>query len=233
MIVMTASDMYFSGEYLANNPTWHQEDSPWKAEKVLLMLARNGLSPGSVCEIGCGAGEILRCLAQRLPASRFVGYEVSPQAFEILEAKQGPGLECVLGDGLSDGRRFDLAMAIDVFEHVDDYLGFLRKMKDKAGYKLYHIPLDISAQTVARGKLIDIRRSVGHLHHFTKDTALATLTYTGHRVLDWQYTAAATEAPSRSAKARWLALPRRALNAVAPDAAARLLGGYSLMALCT
>lgn len=224
--------MYISGEYIANNPTWHEEDSPWKAGKVVSMLARNGINPASVAELGCGAGEILRCLAQRLPACSFVGYEVSPQAFEILRRKQGPGLECVLGDGFSDGRRFDLAMAIDVFEHVDDYIGFLRQMKGKAVHKLYHIPLDLSAQSVARDKLIGVRRSVGHLHHFCKETALATLTYTDHRILDWQYTAGAIEAPSRSAKARLLSLPRRALYAVAPDTAVRLLGGYSLMVLC-
>jgi len=41
-------------------------------------------------------------------------------------------------------------MAIRLFEHVEDYLGFLRKMKTKATFKVFHIPLDLSVQTVLR-----------------------------------------------------------------------------------
>lgn len=38
-----------------------------------------------------------------------------------------------------------------------------------------------------------MRRSVGHIHYFTKETALALLEDTGYRVIDHGYTWGATE----------------------------------------
>ena len=52
--------LYRDGQYLAANPGWHAEDSPWKAAQTLQMFRRNRLSPKTVCEVGCGAGEILK-----------------------------------------------------------------------------------------------------------------------------------------------------------------------------
>ena len=74
--------MYTGGAYLANNPTWHVEASHWKAAQILRMMQRNGLRPRTVCEVGCGAGEILRQLQLSMATDcLFLGYEISPQAF--------------------------------------------------------------------------------------------------------------------------------------------------------
>jgi ubiquinone/menaquinone biosynthesis C-methylase UbiE len=59
--------MYVSGEYLQNNPMWHVEDSPWKAKQILKILGRNNIAPGTICEVGCGAGEILAQLQHEMP----------------------------------------------------------------------------------------------------------------------------------------------------------------------
>lgn len=225
--------IYDSGEYLRKNPTWHQEDASWKAGQVLKMLRKHGLEPSTVCDIGCGAGGVIGELAKAYPQAVCMGYDVSPDAHALSQHKSSANLSFVLGTPLGAEHRFDLACALDVFEHVDDYLGFLRQMRSVAIWKLYHIPLDVSAQAVVRARpLRNIREKVGHLHFFTKDQALATLIYTDHIVVDWFYTAGAIEAPSRSIKARTLSLPRRLLFSSVPDFAVRLLGGYSLLALC-
>ena len=123
-------------------------------------------------------------------------------------------------------------MAIDVFEHVEDYFGFLRKLRTKAHYKVFHIPLELSAQEVMRARpLIDARRKVGHIHHFSKDTALATLEDCGYTVIDHFYTSGRTDLPGQGWKSSLLKYPRAALYRMSPDAAARILGGYSLMVL--
>ena len=49
--------IYTDGTYLKQNPNWHQDDSAWKADHILSLLKRNGVeAPGSICEVGCGAG---------------------------------------------------------------------------------------------------------------------------------------------------------------------------------
>src|SRR4051794_34565714 len=84
---MDRNSIYENGSYLSNNPTWHEADSPWKAAKIEFLLKKNGITPSSVCEVGCGAGGILEWLSERHSDAVFSGYEISPDAFEICSKK--------------------------------------------------------------------------------------------------------------------------------------------------
>lgn len=231
---MDTKTIYDDGTYLRKNPTWHEEDSPWKARQVVKILNKNHIDPSTVCEIGCGAGGILDCLANHYETNvLFSGYEISRQAFELCQAKEKQNLHFFLGDLLEEGvSSFDVVMAIDVFEHVEDYLGFLRKLRTKGAYKVFHIPLDLSVQTVLRSSpILRLRTSVGHIHYFTKETALATLSDTGYEVVDYFYTKGSFELPNRGWKANLLRLPRKLLFSIQPDLTVRTLGGFSLLVL--
>ncbi|AGB21787.1 methyltransferase family protein [Mycobacterium sp. JS623] len=224
---------YQSGEYLANNPDWHAEDSPFKAQWIADILVRNHVAPKHVVEVGTGSGEILVQLRDSFPAARLEGYDISPQAHAIAARKSADRLTFHHADYLtSDGPAPDVVMAIDVFEHVDDYMGFLRAMKSRAEWKVFHIPLDLSAQAVLRGKpFVTARESIGHLHYFTKDTALAVLADCGYEVVDWFYTHGAETLPHRSIRTKITNIPRRMIRAVNEDFGVRLLGGASIMVL--
>jgi SAM-dependent methyltransferase len=225
--------IYTDGTYLKNNPQWHVDDSAWKAEHVATMLERHAISPASVAEVGCGAGEVLRELSLRLgPSSHFVGYEISSDAYRLCAHKSNGHIAFRLADLLEERAQYDVVMAIDVFEHVEDPFTFLRKLRVRGRHKIFHIPLELSALTVARaGPLLDARRKVGHLHHYSRETALATLEDCGYGVIDHFYTSGRTELGKPGWKTQALKWPRKALFSVAPDAAARLLGGYSLLVL--
>jgi hypothetical protein len=231
---MNTNTIYEDGTYLSKNPTWHEEDSEWKAKQIGKILRKNNINPSTVCEIGCGAGEILNCLANDYGANvLFSGYEISPQAFEICKKKEKPNLHFFLKDLLDERESsFDIVTAIDVFEHVEDYLGFLRRLRAKGKYKIFHIPLDLSVQTVLRSSaILKGRASVGHIHYFTKETALATLKDTGYEVVDYFYTNGSMELPNRGWKANLLKLPRKLLFSIHQDLTVRILGGFSLLVL--
>ncbi|HEX4332697.1 MAG TPA: class I SAM-dependent methyltransferase [Usitatibacter sp.] len=224
--------IYTDGTYLRNNPEWHADDSAWKAGHIASLLRRHGIAPASVAEIGCGAGEILRTLSLEFPQASFTGYDISPSAMRICSPKANASLSFRLASLLDAGEHYDVALAIDVFEHVEDCFSFLRQLRTTARHKVFHIPLELSAWQVLRGRpLIEARRSVGHLHHFTKETALATLEDCGYTVLDCHYTSGRTELGGLGWKSRLLKGPRKALFRLRPDLAARALGGYSLLVL--
>lgn len=226
-------DLYLGGEYVSLNPGYHTADSPWKARQIRTMLDRHGLTPATVCEIGCGAGEILRQLQSGLPPGTLLrGYDVSPQAIELCRQRQNRHLSYVCGDLLAtDEGPFDLLLCIDVFEHVEDYMGFVRRLRGRGRHTLFHIPLDMSVQALLRRwPITEARARTGHLHYFMKDTALQTLKDTGYEVVDWFYTPAAVDRGT-TWKARLAKLPRMAMARVSPDLAARVLGGYSLLVL--
>lgn len=224
--------IYGDGAYLRRNPTWHVEDSPPKARQIEKMLRRNGLMPRTVAEIGCGAGEILVQLQKTFPDSDYFGFEVSPQAFSLCREREGSRIHFQLKDLLEEAEYFDLLLAIDVFEHIDDYLGFLKRLRGKARFKIFHIPLDLSLQTLFRvSPILKQREVVGHLHYFFKDTALATLKHCGYQVIDSFYTPAAIDGAHPSLGTQMLNIPRKFMFSINADVAVRILGGYSLLVL--
>jgi hypothetical protein len=81
------------------------------------------------------------------------------------------------------------------------------------------------------GRIIATRKRVGHLHYFTKETALATLEYVGYRIISWRFTRGALELPNRRVATRMANVPRRLLGTFSEDVAARILGGYSILAV--
>jgi cyclopropane fatty-acyl-phospholipid synthase-like methyltransferase len=225
--------IYSDGAYLTQNPSWHVEDSPWKARHIERILRQNAIIPRTIAEVGCGAGEILVQLQKVFPNSDFAGFEVSPQAFSLCRQRENARIHFHLKNLLEqEAAYFDVLLAIDVFEHIDDYLGFLKNVRNKARYKVFHIPLDLSLQTLFRvSPILKQRESVGHLHYFFKDTALATLKYCGYEVVDSFYTAAGVEGANLSLGGRMLKLPRKFMFNINADIAARVLGGYSLLVL--
>lgn len=230
---MPRNTRYQDGTYLQCNPTWHAEDSPWKARHIATILRRNHISPKTVCEIGCGAGEVLSGVARELGDDVVCsGFEVSPQAFEICRTKEQRNLRFFLRDPLDEPEPvFDVALAIDVVEHVEDCFGFLRRLKRKAVYKVLHIPLEMTVQAVLRmSPLLAARASVGHIHYFSRETAIAILEDTGYELIDQCYTALSLELPARG-WARLARLPRRLAFAAHPDFAVRVLGGFWLLVL--
>ena len=226
-------ERYTEGNYLEANPTWHEEDSPWKAEQIARIVRDNRLAPKTVCEVGCGAGEILASLRKTFDDAKLVGYDVSPQAIARCEPKTARGLSFVQGDFLATvTESFDLLLLIDVFEHVDDYLGFLRALRTRARHFVFHIPLDLHISSLARvSPLAEARAKIGHLHYFTRETALASLVDAGYRVVDEQYTAGGLELDRRQLKTRLARLPRRIAYWINPHVAVRWLGGFSLLVL--
>lgn len=230
---MGVEKIYTDGAYLDKNDTWHTEDSPWKAQHIFNIIERNGIQPSTVAEVGCGAGEILNQLYAKLPErASFYGYEISPQAYDKALSRRKDRLTFFLKDIMEEEITYDIALVIDVIEHVPDYYGFLQKVKSKGRYKIFHIPLDLSVQTVLRSKpILAGRKQVGHIHYFTKETALAALEDMGYTIIDYFYTAGMVELPGKSFRSRLLNWPRKILFRINKDLTARILGGYSLMVL--
>ncbi len=230
-------EQYGDGRYLAKVPGWHASDAPWKAALVRQMLEKHGLRPRSIADVGCGAGAVLRILDASLPAHvELTGYDVSPDAIALCGPHAGGRLRYRQADFVREpGVRADLVLLLDVFEHVPDYLGFLERLRERAEWFLFHVPLDLSVQALRRDSawLLEQRRRYGHLHYFSRATALATLRELGYAVEDWQYTddQQTWDPAGLSWKGRALYELRRRLARRAPDLAAQLFEGFSALIL--
>ena len=227
---MDVSDHYKDGSYAAKHPTWHAERSTWKAQQVANLIDKAKLQPKSILDIGCGVGECLLYLTERYQCgASSLGIEPSPDV-QPSTAAQAANLT-ITKQTLNDvNSHFDLAIMLDVFEHVDDYLGFLRQAKGKADWYAFHIPLDIYAIRVLAGRMLTSRKQHGHLHYFTLETALATLKEAGFTIDSWRFTPAAFDGPNRNPYT-----PRNLISRIGyrlcPKLISRTIGGYSLAVL--
>jgi SAM-dependent methyltransferase len=222
---MTIADRYTGDQYVTSNPDWHVADSPWKAAQILAMLKAEPVE--TVCEVGCGAGEILRQLHDRMPATRrLVGYEIAEAPLAMAAERATERLSFELKDAADDDELFDVMLIMDVIEHVPDPIVFLSSLRFKAERTILHVPLDLSVQSVIRpGKLMSVREKVGHIHYFTPETALATVRDAGYIIRGHVFTRS-FDLEATTVKARLARIPRRLF----PEAVTmRLLGGYSIL----
>ena len=85
---------------------------------------------GSVLEIGCGTGYVLKALREALPASRIFGSEVDRHALALARRRIGDdiGLFQMDARAIPFSDEFDLICAFDVIEHVDEDMDVLAEI---------------------------------------------------------------------------------------------------------
>lgn len=233
--MIDSTRIYTDGSYAANNPGWHQEDAPFKAKYIARILEQNRISFKTVAEIGTGSGAVLlnfRQLTKRDDV-RWYGYDIAPEPLAKAAAAAPADVEFHCQNLLELDAHFDVLLVADVIEHIPDYMKFAAECRRKALYKVYHIPLDLHVMSIVCDSLEEARKSVGHLHYFTQQTALATLRDTGHEIVDTRLTPGALELgrihPSfRRSMANG---PRRLVASFSPSLSTRLFGGWSLLVL--
>lgn len=232
MKIMQSQNIYTDHSYLEHNPDWHEADAPFKAGKIAYLLQKNNISFNTVCEIGCGSGEILVRLSKEFQNKYWTGYDISPDAIKIAKRKENDNFHFELKDITSaeDQSRFDLVLVIDVLEHLNDYFSFLDSIRSKAEYFIFHIPLDMCVWSLLREQmLIESKQRVGHIHNFTEDFILSILRDYGFQEIDHIY----TEPLFRPVKMKHklVSFVRKSLFKIAPKFTTKTLGGYSVMVL--
>jgi len=224
---------YYDTRYLAEHPDWDRKDSSWKANLVKAILSDFEIHPSRICEIGCGAGDVLVQLKRYYPDTKFYGYDISPQAAAFWKEPEHHGITFRQGDYFElKSEVCDVILMLDVIEHLRDPFTFLERLRSTAAHFVFHIPLDLSASTVLRGHpLLNSRSKAGHIHYYTKELAIATLKDCGFEILHWRYSGAAINSPKCTLKTRLAMLPRLVLYAICKDFGVRALGGETLLVL--
>ena len=228
----TSENRYLDGEYLSTNPTWGEEDSAWKARMIHRLWSKSGLPvPGTVAEIGCGAGGILAALRSRFPDSvRFEGFDIAPAAIALARQHEAPRLAYHSEDLTQSGRTFDMLLCIDVFEHVENPFEFLRTIKRIAPIVVFNIPLEMHLAGILINHQLWTRRHYGHLHFYTAAVAFETLKECGYSLVSHSYISRLMDLPrSKSEYLFWL--PRKILALLSPEWSGRILGGTSLLVI--
>ena len=217
---------YVDGRYLDCVPTLHAADSPWKAQQCKVLLSELGVEPSAICDVGCGAGGVLAALKDTYPAAEATGFDISPTAIG-LATQEHAGIQFTEGNVVG---RYDLMLVMDVIEHVEDCFGFTRGLRQHADLMLFNIPLELTCLSLLRNVPIAHRQAIGHIHYFTRQTALALLTDCGFAIVAARYIPAVVDLAARDLKSRAITAVQRAGFRLAPHLSVLTVGGYSLLA---
>ena len=238
---MNKIDRYLSGDYTKKNHSYHIEDSEFKWKNFVKILKKSNLNldeVNSLSDVGCGSGQILihannsklfnqQCI--------FDGYDINPDAINAAK-KNSKKVNFFNEDfiNLKEIKR-NLIIAADVFEHIQDTYNFLKKLRDKGDFFLFNIPLEISLFSMIRKKNIFKHsfENVGHLHFYTKRTALLTLENIGFKILNYNLVNNRFEEFRKNKKIHSLIIniPQYILEKLSKNSACSIFGGYSLVVL--
>lgn len=180
------ADSYYEKEYLALNPTMHEEDVPSKVEAFRRAVAGPlaGVAVERLLDLGCGSCRVL----QEVLARPEGGAGSARQAFGV-DISGG-----ILGSGARDARitrlradcrdlplangSIDVAMCFDILEHVAESEAVAAEVARIAEYAVFKVPLELAVYTWMRGgphRLAELRTKFGHVRHFGKRSLLRLL----------------------------------------------------------
>lgn len=214
----------------ALNGRWRALGAISKADHVISLCARGGISPASTLEVGCGDGALLSELHARGFGGRLEGVDVARAA--IKRACSRPGIHAVASyDGMRlpcDESAFDLGIASHVLEHVLEPGALLTEIARVCESVVIEVPLEdnLSARRPSRGESF---KQLGHLHRLSRGRVRKLASRAGLRIvsetedalpLSAQRFFATSPASTLAAAGKWAF--RSSLHRLAPHLARRL-----------
>ncbi len=179
------NDFYTSGNYSQLNPTWDIDDSGFKYIKIKKIITKNKIKFKSICEIGCGSGEILRLFKSDFQEIDIYGYDIAKGLKKLWKDKKD--LNLYNQDFIKKNKKkYDLIFFSDVIEHLDNPFEYLNYSKLHSKYIIIYLPLDLSIRSLLFDKLLKRQiNKVGHINFYTKNIFLNILRHKGFNVVDF------------------------------------------------
>jgi ubiquinone/menaquinone biosynthesis C-methylase UbiE len=152
---------------------------------------------GTVIEIGCGTGAILKNLSEKSFANKYYAIDISKSAVEYVktqkikdldEVKKGSAYEIPYED-----KKFDLSIMSHVLEHLDNPDIALEEAKRVSKFLIIEIPLEdnifrnlliLFLKFIKLDKNFQLGNDLGHIIFFNKNSAKKLVESHGFRILN-------------------------------------------------
>lgn len=194
--------MYSEGNYFQDTNR-HSEDTKYKVESIKRVLVKylkdNNIQLLSYADVGCGSGEIIKLLGKELKLDFeslqvLRGFDVSPHVVKFND--EFVKFSCQ--DFTKTEESFDLVTLNDVFEHVPNPISFLTEVGKRAKYVVMHIPLEdclsVNMRNLQKRKI----KNPGHLVFLNINSAFNLISFSGLKILDYEYSISSINAPSNT-----------------------------------
>ena len=179
----SVTDLYISGEFWNEIPDFLASQAPNKVRHLMdfidfdVILHKLPNKTVSIADIACGAGKvstgIAKQLRERYPEyqTKVYGYDLSPQAIETAKKLNTEG-EFFCRDFNDAGMSFDLALLIDVIEHVPDPDEFMQSAAKCSRFFAVSFAMDDNLANKLSTKRREATHASGHISLFDERRAV-------------------------------------------------------------
>ena len=223
---------YYSGESSATRRK--RGISAALSVDCMMDAIRDG-APADLLDVGAGDGNVLAELDARKWVASLYAVEISPSGVEAIRKRSLASLcEVQLFDGYKipyPDKRFELAVAVHVLEHVEHERLFLREIRRVARRAYIEVPLE---HVFRIQRSIDNGKKFGHINFYTRETLVGLLGSCGLEVTSSRIVPSSLSYEQHlSGRVGGLvkSLIRRSALAAAPAIASRLMV-YNAYAYC-
>lgn len=166
---------YYDAPSAGREDYWRFMAAPrFRVRRILSLL--EPLHPASIVDLGCGNGALLEEIAARFPQARLAGIDLSPAQLQR-NAERMPAIDWRCADlqqpAALSSPQFDVVVASEIIEHLDDPLAMLRHAHALASGGGTLIV------TTQSGRVGVTERLVGHQRHFTAAALTELLQHAG------------------------------------------------------
>jgi predicted TPR repeat methyltransferase len=146
------------------------------------MLSALKIEEFSILDYGCGSGSVIDKCSRLLIAKHFYGYD----PFYVHETSENKD-NVTFSSELNEQNFYNLIMALDVVEHLQDLDKFLELASKHSGYLYLHVPLEINFYSILSGDHVKTFRTFGHINFFTEELLLERLRSHGFSTVSINY----------------------------------------------
>lgn len=198
----TNNNLYNSGSYFKKYPTLHIEDSEWKFTKLIHFLNKfnDQISTPEIriLDIGGGAGQILKKVSRYMETVHHktvhkYALDISSKTLEM-QRIVNPDLRDTFNEDICKTsllrKKIDLALMIDVIEHVNNQKLALCEIKRISNYAILKVPLEYNLYSrlynfIKRGEPRRCAvKNLGHINIYNVEKLINQIrTHTGEILL--------------------------------------------------
>jgi len=166
--------MDYQEEYINKNPNMHLEDSLLKLGQISLVIP-SSLKVKSLLDVACGAGLITLKMVEKLKSKDNVGIDISRAMINKAKELDKDGVVIWKVTDVfkyNAKNKFDLVICVDILEHVEHDLKFLKKVGQLGRYVVIKTPLEKStfSKLLVKLKIFDPWKDTeiryGHIQHY-------------------------------------------------------------------
>jgi len=174
--------MDYKQEYIDKNPDLHESDTESKVRNIDKLLFPIAMKVTSIVDVACGSGKILLNISKKYSSKKNLGIDISDKMIEVAKTNDINNNVTWKVANVFDVKldNYELVLAIDILEHVESDLGFLKHIKNIGRYLIVKVPieknfLNILVKIISFGKIDEYKyteEKYGHINHYSEKDLL-------------------------------------------------------------